>query len=398
MMRVAMTKMGGRAKIPTLHKECVSLMRVGAAAIHPFLRLIVLWRSMTKLPICLAVLLGVAVPIAHAASFDCTKAQRPLEKLICGNPKLNAADERLGQTYRSGLQRLPAAGVGPLRADQVQWLAWMQEICHAPEPGATSSTPAAQTTDCMLKLYDQRARQLRGIATERDGVHLLLRTQYLAQPEEPVSVGTLPYPGFGTLQVSWPLALDDSPDWAAWNRATEAAAFAMANDDAPVKGAVAKAPQWTAALAEGADTEISVHMLRMEHGQVTSAVAMNTMGHGAAHPGEAAATMTWLLQARRALRADDVFQAGEAWKKAVTQACWTAIQSGEQRTYLYPQVKGPEDLQDVVSDVGNWTLEHDGLHISYPEYSLSPRMAMLPDTVISWTALQPVLAAGFTAP
>ena len=55
-------------------------------------------------------------------------------------------------------------------------------------------------------------------------------------------------------------------------------------------------------------------------------------------------------------------------------------------------------MQDVVSDIGNWTLEHDGLHISYPEYSLSPRMAMLPDTVISWTALQPVLAAGFTAP
>ena len=356
---------------------------------------------MTKLSLlCLAALAALMVPAAHAASFDCAKAQRPVEKLICGDPRLNAADERLGQAYRSGLQRLPAAGVGPLRAEQVQWLAWMQEICHAPAAGVTASAPASDVAACMLGLYGERSKQLRGIAMERDGVHLLMRTQYLAQPEDSASVGTPSYPGFGTLQVSWPFALDDSPDWAAWNRAAEAAAFAMTSDEAPSKSAAAKPPEWVAELADGADTEITVHLLRVEHGRVTSAVAMNTMGHGAAHSSGAAATMTWLLQARRTLRAEDVFQPGDTWKKMVAQACWTAIRTSEQHDYVYSQVTGPDakELQTVIADVGNWTLEHDGLHISYPEYSITPRMAMLDDTVIPWTALQTVLAKGFTAP
>jgi uncharacterized protein YecT (DUF1311 family) len=353
---------------------------------------------MTKRMLCLAGFSYVLVSMAHAASFDCAKAARPVEKLICGDAKLNAADERLGQAYRAGLGKLPPPGVGPLRADQVQWLAWMQEICHAPQPGAAASKPVPAVSACMLGLYDERTKLLRGVATERDGVHLLLRTQYLAKPE-PDAEGSPEYPGFGTLQVSWPLALDSSPDWAAWNHAAEAVAYDMAGDDVP-KGTAAKLPQWTAELADEADTTITVHMLRVEHGRVTSAVAMNTMGHGAAHPNEAAATMTWLLQQHRALAVNDVFQPGSAWKKTVAQACWNAIHTSDQGSDLYEQVTGPDakELQDVIANVGNWTLEHDGLHISYPAYSVAPRVAMLEDTVIPWTALQPVLARGFTAP
>src|ERR1700712_2039686 len=126
---------------------------------------------MTKRLLCLAGASLTLVSMAHAASFDCAKAVRPVEKLICGDAKLNAADERLGQAYRTGLGKRPPAGVGPLRADQVQWLAWMQEICHAPQPGATASTPAPTVAACMLGLYDERTKLLRGVATERDGVH-----------------------------------------------------------------------------------------------------------------------------------------------------------------------------------------------------------------------------------
>ena len=110
--------------------------------------------------------------------------------------------------------------------------------------------------------------------------------------------------------------------------------------------------------------------------------------------------MTWLLQQKRPLRADDVFQPGEAWKKTVAEACWKAIRTGEQADSLYPQVTGPsaKELQEVIADVGNWTLEHDGLHISYPEYSVAPRIAPIEDTVIAWTVLQPVLAKMFIAP
>ena len=87
-------------------------------------------------------------------------------------------------------------------------------------------------------------------------------------------------------------------------------------------------------------------------------------------------------------------------EKTVAEACWKAIQAGDKREYVYSEVTGPDakQLQAVVADTGNWTLEHDGLHISYPEYAVTPRIASLDDTVIPWAALQPVLAAGFIAP
>lgn len=35
-----------------------------------------------------------------AASFDCAKTAKPLEKLICANPELDAADAKMGELYK----------------------------------------------------------------------------------------------------------------------------------------------------------------------------------------------------------------------------------------------------------------------------------------------------------
>ena len=358
---------------------------------------------MNKRLLCVAGLATVLAASVHAASFDCAKAARPAEKLICSDPRLNAADEDMGQRYRASLARLPSSAVGLLRVDQVQWLAWMQEICHVPLPDEKSLSESSRTgvIQCMLPLYFARTKQLRASVTERDGVHFLVRTQFLAAPEQAAPSGSPEFPGFGTLQASWPIALASLPEWQAWNRATEAEAYSMATDGTPPEAASALQPaQWTADLAEDADTQVSVLAPTVEHGRASAYASTYTMGHGAAHPAEASENMTWLLQPQRRLRADDVFQPGGAWKKVLTQACWSNIHTREQRTTLYPQVNGPDakPLQEVVQNVGNWWLAHDGLHISYPPYAVAPRSAQIEDTVVPWTTLQPVLLKGFTAP
>lgn len=43
----------------------------------------------------------------QAASFDCAKASRPLETLICQNPQLDEADTRMGQAYRHARKTFP---------------------------------------------------------------------------------------------------------------------------------------------------------------------------------------------------------------------------------------------------------------------------------------------------
>ncbi len=334
----------------------------------------------------------------HGASFNCAKAQRPVEKVICGDAKLNAADESLGVLYRAALAKLPPAGVAELRGDQVQWLAWVQEICHADD----ASRPAPATAQCMRPVYADRAKVLRTAVSRRDGITFVTRTRYLAAPEAKAeAVGVPEFPGFGTLQASWPEAIDPAPVWQAWNRAVETQAYPVEDRkaaDAQKSPSQARL-RWTPDLAEGQDTELVLQMKAIEHGRVTTTVSWNTMGHGAAHPNEAFSTMTWLLDAERPLRAGDVF-AGDAWKGRVAAMCWAQIVKGHAQDALYPEVTGPraKPLHDDIADISNWTLEPDGLHISYPEYSISPRASPVDDAVLPWAQLRPLLSPQFVVP
>ncbi len=56
----------------------------------------------------------------NAASFDCAKAQSPLEKAICRSPLLSAADEELNAVWRSTIKTFPLPAF--LRASQQLWL------------------------------------------------------------------------------------------------------------------------------------------------------------------------------------------------------------------------------------------------------------------------------------
>ncbi len=50
------------------------------------------------------------VSSASAASFDCAKARRPIEKLICSNPELDAADTRMGEVFKQVNAGFPMKG------------------------------------------------------------------------------------------------------------------------------------------------------------------------------------------------------------------------------------------------------------------------------------------------
>lgn len=299
--------------------------------------------------------------------------------------------------YRDASGKLSSGSVGLLRADQVQWLAWVQQLCHADQ----ASTFPANTAKCLLPLYSERIKQLRGSVVRRDGISFLTRTQYLAAPENQTPErGTSEHPGFGTLQASWPVADAADAQWIAWNKAVEMRAFAMAEGGDARKRPPTESPTWTAELAEQQDTQVVGQVKSLEHNRIAASLNIGTMGHGAAHPNEAFETLTWLLDSRRPLDTQDVFAQGSAWKPLVAAACWKALSTGEQKSSIYPEVNGPnaKQLQDVISATSNWTLEEDGLHISYPEYSVAPRVSPVDDTVIPWLQLKPVLASAFVAP
>ena len=57
-----------------------------------------------------ATILLLAANQSFAASFDCAKAQRPLEKFICSNPQLNSADEQMGSVFKEVNASFPLKG------------------------------------------------------------------------------------------------------------------------------------------------------------------------------------------------------------------------------------------------------------------------------------------------
>jgi hypothetical protein len=338
------------------------------------------------------ILISLLCPALHAASFDCSKADSPIQKAICSDPKLTAAESTMATLYRTDLAQLSSASIGFLRADQVQWLAWMQQLCHADD--GLLQTPAIAT--CLQPLYYERIKALRKSVLRQDGMSFLIRTQYLAAPESGPIPGNPPHPGFGTLRASWPAADTADEDWVAWNHTTEQRMLRMV-------GPVDNTPpptQWTDDLAQSQDTTAEAHLKSVEHDRVTTGLSVQTMGHGAAHPSESWQTLTYLLTQHRALRADDVFTPTAPWRETLAQIAWKQISTGDKKTYIYEQIKGPDakEIQQVLLNTGNWTLEHDGLHISYPEYAVSPRFAPMDDTVIPWSDLKSLLSQAFVQP
>lgn len=78
--------------------------------------------------IAIAMLLS-GIPLAALAqSFDCKKAQTPVEKMICADTGLRELDEYLGRYYAAGRDELEGAA-SCLQADQALWLKSTRNAC-----------------------------------------------------------------------------------------------------------------------------------------------------------------------------------------------------------------------------------------------------------------------------
>ena len=86
---------------------------------------------------------------AYGASFDCSKAESQIERLICASPKLSALDDELGVQYRHQLERTPDAGGArdEVRNSQRAWLRYTRNVCA--------------DESCLVSAYGQRVAALK---------------------------------------------------------------------------------------------------------------------------------------------------------------------------------------------------------------------------------------------
>ena len=81
----------------------------------------------TAPPIVLTLLLALVSTVSQSASFDCTKAALPVEKLICADAELSRLDDELAVAYRTALAQ--ASNADAFKNAQRKWLAATRGQC-----------------------------------------------------------------------------------------------------------------------------------------------------------------------------------------------------------------------------------------------------------------------------
>ena len=98
----------------------------------------------------LLLIMIIAVPsISFAASFDCQKATRDLDKTICSNQKLSKLDESMSSYYFKLKQTLDGESSNRLLKEQRSWLIKRTTECNSGD------------ANCIIDLYKTRILELR---------------------------------------------------------------------------------------------------------------------------------------------------------------------------------------------------------------------------------------------
>ncbi|MBI3527983.1 MAG: hypothetical protein HY067_08430 [Betaproteobacteria bacterium] len=95
-------------------------------------------------PAVLVISIALAVPAPVLAALDCSRAITNSEKLLCSNPRLAEADERMALAFRGAIHR--GAEPRSLMEAQRAWIHDARDVCN--------------DVECMLKAYEERISDL----------------------------------------------------------------------------------------------------------------------------------------------------------------------------------------------------------------------------------------------
>lgn len=108
-----------------------------------------------------------AAPLASAASvpasFDCSKATRPVDRFICADAALRWQDLALSRSYRATRDALTGPARAALVAEQRDWLGERDRRCVADRTFAELSAGSElhdQAYDCLMTVYLNHRRNL----------------------------------------------------------------------------------------------------------------------------------------------------------------------------------------------------------------------------------------------
>jgi uncharacterized protein len=317
-----------------------------------------------------SLLLALPGSASAAPSFDCTKAASVVEKAICADAKLSAADQKLAVTYQSALSRIPTDGQAQFRQSQRQWLSFVHTVCDM--EALPKNLRFVTTSECIANAYDERQGQLDAtVLMQKSSRKFHYLALFKARKSSDQGDKTGSHPGFVTLMISYPVL--DNPQ-----STSDTLLNAKLSD---------MAKHELAMFAPNDDTDI---YLDIEASGIFAAftsieIADSQYGHGAAHPLGGVSWFHWLARDGRELMAQDIFDDNTAWKNFVSEACFQAVKH-------FGKISSAEGVKDTATKPSAWSFDKKGLSIQFNPYEVASYADGAPVVTIPWSKLKPYLA------
>jgi uncharacterized protein YecT (DUF1311 family) len=309
-----------------------------------------------------AAVLALSLPSAAAwgaAGFDCGKAQTSVEKAICANPPLAAADSAMAQAYDALAKAVPAEQKAALLSDQRKWVAGRAAGCEDKKGEAF--------TACLLADTEERRRFLAGEGPNgASGAPRLLPT-FLAETKKGAYEISVEYPQFA------------APHDPKFNTAVRELTIAP-KDLADYRDVD---PQRPAGSSNYYDVGYTIDYL----GPRLAVFIFGFSGFaGGAHPNSWRSAVWWNPETDAPVTLADMLADPEKAVPAIASMC-------KDKLSVEAKAEGWDffddaDFAGVVKDTASWSLDKDGVTIIFNPYSVAayvvgPRDCALPFAELS---------------
>lgn len=107
----------------------------------------------------------IAQSSSQAASFDCSKASKPIEKEICRDKNLSELDEKLAQLFSASIKQLSPSAHKRLTNSQTKWVEYYSAYCKN-DDDKSKKISSAMDSKCLANAYSERIKDLKATGKE----------------------------------------------------------------------------------------------------------------------------------------------------------------------------------------------------------------------------------------
>ena len=288
------------------------------------------------------------LPILGAAAQpapDCARAANPVDRAICSDPKLTAADKAMTDVYAGLRAALPADQRAALLASQRDWLRQRNDSC-----GPKSDSELSQ---CILADTEVRRQFLAGdVQNARPGAPRLV-PNFVRQERKGRYRIAIDYP-----QMAGPV-----------NSAS--AAFNKAMRDAAVPKVVAEFRILEPGLSGESNWYETGYTVTYLDRRLASIVFGNSSYGGGAHPNTATIDVLFDLEKGRPVELADILADPKSAVPAIAGECKARLAAEAKSEDWEFFDDADKNFASVVGNTKSWSADKDGVTVQFDPYSVA---------------------------